>query len=301
MNPQKETIFEQFLGPVFRLFLDEETFWRSPYKINWEKELNFLKNPTVTYPHYYTHQTFFGMKDGYLNPKFVLSYDQIIPYLLPPTEPLVRQGLIDFIQGQPRRILDLGCGTGTQTLMLKKTFPDRAVMGLDLSPYMLVMAHQKAHQENLNIQWRHGRGEQTGFPDASFDLITITLLFHEIPPEISQEILCECFRLLTVGGEVIVLEGNHKLLRQTEWLTHLLENSSQKSADPQQNVENWMIQAGFSAIKTQDIWVVNQVTRGVKPIPGQETKTPIHSTKFVPENSETSPDWGDLEGLPIPT
>ena len=73
------------------------------------------------------------------------------------------------------------------------------VIGLDLSPYMLVVAEYKAQQAGLNIEWLHGLAEATGFEEASFDLVTASFLLHETPPKISQLILQECFRLLKPG------------------------------------------------------------------------------------------------------
>jgi ubiquinone/menaquinone biosynthesis C-methylase UbiE len=70
----------------------------------------------------------------------------VTQYVLPPNETWVRQDAIKTIGGQPRRILDLGCGTGSTTLLLKQTFPEAEVIGLDLSPYLLVMAECRANR-----------------------------------------------------------------------------------------------------------------------------------------------------------
>jgi ubiquinone/menaquinone biosynthesis C-methylase UbiE len=45
----------------------------------------------------------------------------------------VRQSLISEIRDRPQRILDLGCGTGSMTLLLKQAFSGAVVTGLDLS------------------------------------------------------------------------------------------------------------------------------------------------------------------------
>jgi SAM-dependent methyltransferase len=164
MAVRKDTIFERFLSPIVRSFIDEEKLRQFYESIDWEAESDRFRRPDLTYPHYYSSQNFHGIEGGYLNPGASTSYDPITQYVLPPNETWVRQGLIDSIKGTPRRILDLGCGTGSTTLMLKQAFPQAQVIGLDLSPYMLVMADHKAKTAGLDIQWRHGNAEETGFP-----------------------------------------------------------------------------------------------------------------------------------------
>ncbi|MDB9514233.1 methyltransferase domain-containing protein [Kamptonema animale CS-326] len=294
MAVRKDTIFERFLSPIMRLMIDEEALRRLYENIDWQKESDRISQPNLVYPEYYTGQNFHGIERGYLNPSAAVSYDPITQYVLPPSEAIVRQGLIDAVMGVPRRILDLGCGTGSTTLMLKQAFPQAEVIGMDLSPYMIVIAEMKAQKAGLNIQWRHGNAEQTGFPNASFDLVTASLLFHETPPTVSQNILRESFRLLTVGGQVIVLDGNQKTLRQTEWLTDVFEEPYIKSYAAG-NLDAWMGSAGFGAVQTDDLWLVNQVTRGVKPLPGQDPQR-VNQWQNA---SDRVPDF-DLEGFPAP-
>lgn len=295
MAVRKDTIFERFLSPIMRLMIDQEALRRLYENIDWEKESDRISQPNLVYPEYYSSQNFHGIERGYLNPSAAVSYDPITQYVLPPSEAIVRQGLIDAVRGVPRRILDLGCGTGSTTLMLKQAFPQAEVIGMDLSPYMIVIAEMKAQKAGLNIQWRHGNAEQTGFPNASFDLVTASLLFHETPPTVSQSILRESFRLLTVGGQVIVLDGNQKTLRQTEWLTDVFEEPYIKSYAAG-NLDAWIGSAGFGAVQTEDIWLVNQVTRGVKPLPGQDPQVWANQWQNASDRVSDS----DLEGFPAP-
>jgi ubiquinone/menaquinone biosynthesis C-methylase UbiE len=153
--------------------------------------------------------------------------------------------------------------------MLKQSFPNAKVIGLDLSPYMLVMAEYKANKAGLNIEWLHGKAEQTGLPDASFDLVTASLLFHETPPIISQSILRECFRLLVPGGQVIILDGNQKTLRQTNWLSDIFEEPFIQ-AYASESLDAWMGAAGFAALRTEELWWIHQITRGLKPLQSED-------------------------------
>src|SRR4028118_257251 len=152
----KNSIYERFLAPVIRMFIDEKGLRRFYESVDWQKESDRFRNPNLEYPSYYSSQNFHGIEGGYLTPGAAVSYDPITQYVLPPNEAWIRQGLIDSIKGTPRRILDLACGTGSTTLMLKQAFPQAQVTGLDLSPYMLVMADHKANKAGLDLQWRHG-------------------------------------------------------------------------------------------------------------------------------------------------
>lgn len=262
---RQDTIWELFLSPVVRFFINEEELKRYYQSIDWQQESDRFRRADVTIPAYYSSQNFHGIEKGYLNPGAAVSYDPVTQYVLPPNETLVRQGLLDRIRVKPRRILDLGCGTGSTTLMLKQAFPQAQVIGLDLSPYMLVRAEDKANKAGLDIQWRHGNAEHTGFPDASFDLVTASLLFHETPPAVTQAILLECFRLLTVGGEVLILDGSQKTLRNLDWLNNIFEEPYIRDFAAG-SVDAWMGKAGFEAVQTDEIWGIHQVTRGVKPL-----------------------------------
>jgi hypothetical protein len=77
--------------------------------------------------------------------------------------------------------------------------------------------------------------------------------------------LQESFRLLTVGGEVLILDGNQKTLRHLEWLNNVFEEPYIREFTDG-SVDAWMGRAGFAAVQTQDFWVIHQVTRGVKPL-----------------------------------
>jgi ubiquinone/menaquinone biosynthesis C-methylase UbiE len=294
MTPRKDTIFEKFLAPFFKTFLINSDEIKKYYESrDWEIESDRFRQPNFEYPKYYV-QNFHGIENGYLNLGAAFSYDPITQYVLPPNELWVRQGLIDRIRCQPRRVLDLGCGTGSTTRLLKQKFPNAEVIGIDLSPYMLAVADDKARQAGLAIQFQQCKAEQLPFADSSFDLVTASLLFHEMPPAISCKVLDECFRLLRAGGEVLILDGDQSSLRQTEWLTQIFEEPYIR-AYAQGSVDAWMGTAGFGDVRTDNVWGLHQVSRGVKPLTNVSTDT---------SSTERSPDfesaWGSDAPIPQP-
>ncbi|MBE9012343.1 class I SAM-dependent methyltransferase, partial [Pseudanabaenaceae cyanobacterium LEGE 13415] len=137
MATRKDTIFEQYLAPIARFFVDEHQMREVHHSIDWKAEYDRLSNPNLVYPNYYKTQNFHGIEGGYLSIGAATTYDPFTQLALPPNETWVRQQVIDAVQGQPLRILDLGCGTGSATVLLKQAFPTAEVFGLDLSPYML--------------------------------------------------------------------------------------------------------------------------------------------------------------------
>jgi ubiquinone/menaquinone biosynthesis C-methylase UbiE len=269
MGAKPESLYSRFLAPVVEnLLINHDSLRQLDDQIDWTTTTQRLTNPQVVYPHYYERSSFHGIEKGYLCKEAALSYDPITQYALPPHENWVRQGLLDAVQGFPERILDLGCGTGTLTIMLKKAFLGAEVVGVDLSPYMLTIAELKSKQQQCDIHWRHARAEVTGLQSDSFDLITIGLLFHEMPPAVTELVLKEAHRLLRVGGEIIILDGNQKVLRQTPVLTDIFEEPFIRDYAAG-NLDAWLGAAGFGAVQSQDHWLVHQVTTGIKGVKAQ--------------------------------
>ncbi len=262
MAVRQDTLWERFLSPLIQGLLDREQMIQLRDRIDWDRSNEYYRSPGFIYPDYYHTQNFHGIEGGYLTQTAAISYDPITQYVLPPYEPWVRQQLIMEIHSQPRRILDLGCGTGSTTLLLKQAFPYATVTGLDLSPYMLAVAQDKSEHADLEIHWQHGTAEATQFADGSFDLITASLLFHETPPAIAQAILAESRRLLTPGGQILILDGNQQTLRSLDWLNNIFEEPYIQ-AYAAGNLDAWLGKAGFDNVQTKDVFWLNQLTSGI--------------------------------------
>ncbi|RZM76077.1 class I SAM-dependent methyltransferase [Leptolyngbya iicbica] len=292
METQSQSLFEQFLAPLFGSLIDKEALLRLRNSIDWEAEMAAIAHPQVTYPDYYQTSQFHGVKNGYLNIDAAITYDPITQYVLPPSETWVRESLVHAIQGSPRRILDLGCGTGTTTLMLKRRFPQAKVVGLDLSPQMLIMAQRKAQAAGLDITFRHGDAMQTGLDATSFDAVCATLLFHETPPTVAKAVLRESFRLLRPGGQMLVLDGNQATLRQLDWLSNIFEEPFIREYR-QGNLDAWLGYAGFTTVRTQNVFMLNQLSTARKPLPVTDPATTANQW-VVPQEADGGP-------VPVPT
>jgi ubiquinone/menaquinone biosynthesis C-methylase UbiE len=110
---------------------------------------------------------------------------------------LVEQACIE--KGQ--HILDLGCGTATLAILIKKMYPETEVTGLDRDPDVLKIARAKVARNNLNIKLDQGMAFKLPYPDGSFDRVLSSLLLHHLTRENKIRTLREVFRVLRPGGE----------------------------------------------------------------------------------------------------
>lgn len=104
------------------------------------------------------------------------------------------------------RVLDMGCGFGKSTRPLVKRYPTAEVVGVDLAAPGLRLAHAEAEAQGLAITYIQGDARKTGLQDASFDVVTGTMVLHEMPKEAIVETIHEAARLLKPGGEMHFLE-----------------------------------------------------------------------------------------------
>lgn len=106
-----------------------------------------------------------------------------------------------------QRILDLGCGFGKSTRPFQKRFPKSRIEAVDLSAPCLYVASQFARKSGTkNVHYSQQDARRTHFDDASFDLVTSTMLLHEMPVKSVLSLFEECYRLLEPGGRMAHLD-----------------------------------------------------------------------------------------------
>lgn len=101
--------------------------------------------------------------------------------------------VLDFIKTLKGKTLDLGCGNGNVTSLLKNS------IGLDLSFELLNKSRIKS--SNLFIQ---GRCENTPFKDKSFDNVLLIAVLHSLKDENRAECLREINRILKKNGKLFL-------------------------------------------------------------------------------------------------
>ena len=56
------------------------------------------------------------------------------------------------------------------------------------------------------MHWLHSAAENTGLADASFDLISLQFVCHELPQDATHAVLEEAARLLRPGGALVMVD-----------------------------------------------------------------------------------------------
>jgi ubiquinone/menaquinone biosynthesis C-methylase UbiE len=162
-------------------------------------------------------------------------------WMLPIYDPLVkllggdnaRRALLEHASINPgHRVLDIGCGTGTLVVQIKRLHPDADVVGLDPDARALARAKRKAERASLFVQFDQGFSDALPYQDASVDRIFSSFMFHHLQREGKQGMLREARRVLRHGGIFNLLDfdgpasDNHDLLARLIHSSHRLRDNS---------------------------------------------------------------------------
>jgi ubiquinone/menaquinone biosynthesis C-methylase UbiE len=173
-------------------------------------------------------------------------YDPILKWIM--REEAFKQRLIGRTNIQPgMKVLDLGCGTGTLTVMLKRTYPRASITGLDADQQVLEMARKKGR--GLNILWEAGFASSLPFPDLAFDCVTASLVIHHLVTDDKRRAFKEVHRVLKPNGELFTLDFGppHSALQRliTEYMRRFEETADNFDGF----IPQFISEAGFTTVK----------------------------------------------------
>lgn len=148
------------------------------------------------------------------NDKYIpaLSYDWLTPFYDPVVrlttrEKTFKKALVEQARIKAAyRVLDLACGSGTLTVLLKKFAPQAEVVGLDGDSQILEIADTKARKAGVEIRFEKGMSFDLPFDNESFDRVVSSLFFHHLTRENKLKTLREARRILKPNGEFHVAD-----------------------------------------------------------------------------------------------
>jgi len=112
-----------------------------------------------------------------------------------------------------RTIVDLGCGVGRFSLLLRDLFRAR-VYGIDPSRRMLATAIDSPGSHL--VTWLRARAEALPIDDARIDLVFLYLVYHHLHDPLTA--FRDCARVLSSSGHVLVINATADILDSLRWL-----------------------------------------------------------------------------------
>jgi len=105
-------------------------------------------------------------------------------------------------------LVDFGCGPGFYTVPFAKVA--QRVVAVDVQPEMLKKTETYAKKAGVKVEFVESDGTRIFLPDESFDLVFLSLVYHEIADK--KKALSEFWRLLKPGGKVAIREKTSNTL-----------------------------------------------------------------------------------------
>ncbi len=192
------------------------------------------------------------------NEKYIpaLSYDWLTPFYDPVVRLTTRENAFKkALIGQSNieaahRVLDLACGTGTLTVLIKNAAPQAEVIGIDGDTKILKIAEAKAKKAGVQVRFDEGMSFDLPYPDASFDHVFSSLFFHHLTRENKLQTFREVRRVLKPDGELHIADWGlpaNSLMRFASYFIQLLDGSETTGDNFNGLLPKLIIESGFES------------------------------------------------------
>ena len=160
---------------------------------------------------------------------------------------MVHQTLDGVSLSESSLILDVGCGTGNNTILLASTVQNR-VIGLDVSHGML----QKAYEKQSQIPFVQAPADCIPFATESVDFVFMTEVLHHLPD--IPATLHEICRILKSSGSFCIVTQSHKQIdrRMTSRFFPASAAVDKERYPDIDVIEDLLFKAGFSAVNSKE-------------------------------------------------
>jgi ubiquinone/menaquinone biosynthesis C-methylase UbiE len=182
---------------------------------------------------------------------FLPLYDPIVSLMggARAREELVKQANI-----QPnQRVLDLGCGTGTLVVLLKRKYPAAEIVGVDPDQKALQRAQKKVRRAGVAVQLDEGFADELPYEAGTFDRVLSSFMLHHLEEHEREKTLREVLRVLKPAGTFHLLDFAGGEDKARGRLGRLVNSHARLEDNSQQRILQLMRRAGFvEAEKVKD-------------------------------------------------
>jgi ubiquinone/menaquinone biosynthesis C-methylase UbiE len=151
-------------------------------------------------------------------------------------------------------IVDVGAGTGTFAVAMKKRAPGSRIIGVDPDRTVLSIAKTKADLAGVQVEWIEAMGDRvsTSLGNNVLTKAVSSLVLHQCMPETKLHILGAIGRCLKPGGFLYIADyglqrtfSMRVLFRQVQ----MLDGWDCTTPNARGEIPAFMTQAGFEAVR----------------------------------------------------
>ena len=177
-------------------------------------------------------------------------YDPILRWVLREEtfkNELVRQATIK----KGHKVLDIGCGTATLTLIAKTRHPDAEIVGLDGDRQILKIAEKKVQKSSWKIKLDEGMSFDLPYSSHSFNRVISSLFFHHLTRDDKIRTLKEIYRVLQPDGELHIADWGKPqnfLMRVAFFFVQILDGFATTTDNVRGLLPDFMRSVGFGFV-----------------------------------------------------
>lgn len=172
-------------------------------------------------------------------------------------DPGYRKGLNNLIEltvSETDRVLDVGCGTGSATVLAAPKATE--VVGIDLSPDMIELALEKVQTKGLTNTRLYATSVEDYRPEQAFDKVISSFMIPHVKPFMRPAIYRCMYSFLKPGGVVGLFGSRGEVCDVYETREEIEEN---------------LTRAGFHNIEVHDVYDIYRVALAQRPCEDQVT------------------------------
>ena len=156
--------------------------------------------------------------------------------------------LVELTVENDHRVLDVGCGTGSATVVAAAKA--REVVGIDLSPDMIELAQEKVLKKSLNNTCFQTTSVEDYIPEDKFDTVISSFMIPHVKPMLRPAIYSCMYNFLKPGGLVGLFASRGEVCDVYETRSEIEENLK------------W---AGFVDLELLDVYDIYRIALARKP------------------------------------
>jgi len=183
------------------------------------------------------------------------GHDWLLPLYDPFLRFVMREGrlrreiLVRAQIGQRDRVLDVGCGTGTQLVLAQRARPEAEVTGIDGDARALGRARRKVAEAGLAIRLDEGLATALPYPDARFERVLSSLVLHHLEDADKRRALAEIHRVLVPGGAFLLVDFGPPASWTERAAAHFLMHGGHATTNLEGGLPVLLREAGFARVE----------------------------------------------------